>query len=168
MLLIILHNGIIQQKLYQSNIRSKYVEYLCHHIIQLLNMGVTLAQITVIVNCHSNIEDEFYLVLKCPHFHDIRCKYIEKCYWKKASVFKYIQQLSGRNFRELCNIGCYLQHAFAKREIFWLTCVRFCIIQHHVTKRIFFLCYIVCMLEMYFFSNKVYILNGIAYYRHQK
>ena len=36
--------------------------------------------------CHSDIEDEFHFVLKCPHIHDIRCKYIEKYYWKKASV----------------------------------------------------------------------------------
>ena len=26
---------------------------------------------------------------------------------KKASVFKYIQLLSARNFKELCNLGCF-------------------------------------------------------------
>ena len=73
-------------------------------------------------------------VLKCPHFHDIRCKYIKKYYWKKALVYKYIQ-LFARNFKELCNLGCYLQHAFERREIiiFWLTCVHFYNIQHHAT-----------------------------------
>ena len=42
--------------------------------------------------------------------------YIKKYYWEKASVYKYIQLLSARNFKELCNIGCYLQHAFERRE----------------------------------------------------
>ena len=67
--------------------------------------------------CQSDIEDEFHFVLKCPHFHDIKCKYKQKFYWKKASFFKYIQLLSVRNFKELCNLGCYLQHAFERREI---------------------------------------------------
>ena len=42
--------------------------------------------------CHSDIEDEFHFILKCPHFHDIRClyRYIKKYYLKKASVFKYM------------------------------------------------------------------------------
>ena len=49
--------------------------------------------------CHSDIEDDFHFVLKCPHFHDIRRKYVMKYYWKKASFFfKYIQLLSARNF----------------------------------------------------------------------
>ena len=37
--------------------------------------------------CHSDIEDEFHFVLKCPHFHDIRCKYIKKYYWGKKLQF---------------------------------------------------------------------------------
>ena len=36
--------------------------------------------------CHSDIEDEFHFVLKCPHL-------------------------------ELCNLGCYLQHALERLEI---------------------------------------------------
>ena len=36
---------------------------------------------------------------------------------KKASVFKYIQLLGAKNFKELCNLGFYLQHAFERREI---------------------------------------------------
>ena len=36
---------------------------------------------------------------------------------KKTSVFKYIQLLSAKNFKELCNLGCYLKQAFERREI---------------------------------------------------
>ena len=38
-------------------------------------------------------------------------------YWKKTSVFKSIQLSSARNFKELCNLGCYLQNAFERRKI---------------------------------------------------
>ena len=36
---------------------------------------------------------------------------------EKASVFNYIQLLGAKNFKELCNLGFYLQHAFERREI---------------------------------------------------
>ena len=28
-----------------------------------------------------------------------------------------MQLLSAKNFKELCNLGCYLKHAFERREI---------------------------------------------------
>ena len=37
--------------------------------------------------CHLDTEDEFYFVLKCPHFHDIRCKYRKKYFWGKNFSF---------------------------------------------------------------------------------
>ena len=84
-------------------------------------------------------------------FHDIRYKYIKKYYGKIASVFKCIHLLSARNFKELCYLGCYLQHAFERREIIvrsfsdWLVFV-LCNIQHHATWRIVFLFYmLLCM-----------------------
>ena len=55
-------------------------------------------------NCklyHSDTEDEFHSVLRR----------------KKAEVFKYIRLLSAKNFKELCNLCCYLQHAFERREL---------------------------------------------------
>ena len=69
----------------------KYIEYLCHHIIKLLSTNTPINNHNCKL-CHSDIEDEFHFVLKRPHFHDIRCKYIKKYYWK--IVFKYIQLLS--------------------------------------------------------------------------
>ena len=47
----------------------------------------------------------------------MRCNYIKKFYWKIHSVFKYIQLLSAKNLKELCDLSCYLQHAFERREI---------------------------------------------------
>ena len=37
--------------------------------------------------CHLDTEDEFYFVLKCPHFHDIRCKYRKKYFGGKNFSF---------------------------------------------------------------------------------
>lgn len=60
----------------------------------------------------SDIEDEFHFVLKCQQYREIRVKYIKKYYWKKPSVYKFIQLLSVQNFKELCNLGKYLHLAF--------------------------------------------------------
>ena len=36
--------------------------------------------------CHLDVEDEFHFVLKCPHVHNISCKYIKKYNWKEVSI----------------------------------------------------------------------------------
>ena len=58
--------------------------------------------------CHLGIADEFRFVFK-----GTRCKYIEKYYCEKASA----SLLIANNFIELCNLGCYLQTCFERREI---------------------------------------------------
>ena len=74
--------------------------------------------------------------------------------------------LTAKNFKELCNLGCYmyLQHAFERREIMlrsflgWL--VSFFVIFNTMPHIAFFL-YVILYVryEMYVFSNKVYILE---------
>ena len=132
---------------------SKYVEYGCHWATCIEHGRHTNTPINN-RNCklfNSDIEDEFHFVFKCSHYRDIRCKYIKKYYWKKASVFKYIQLSSARNFKVLCKLGCYLQHAFERPEIIlrsfsgWLVSV-FVIYSTPCHEQIFFLCFIVCML----------------------
>ena len=38
--------------------------------------------------CQSDIEDEFHFVLKCPPFHDIKCKYKKKVLLEKSFIFQ--------------------------------------------------------------------------------
>ena len=82
-------------------------------------------------------------------------------YWEKSSV---LNTFSARNFKELCNLGCYLQHAFERRrEIIlrsfsgWLVSVF--VLFNTMPRNAFFFLYVTLYkcYEMYFFSNKVYI-----------
>jgi len=60
--------------------------------------------------CGDDIEDEFHFVLKCKIFQDFRNYLIKPYlyYWKKPSMYKFIQLLSSNNIRELCNLGIFL------------------------------------------------------------
>ena len=59
----------------------------------------------------SCIEDEFYFILKCKKYDDMRKKYIKPYYWKKASAFKLVQSLSVCNIKEQNNLGKFLYSA---------------------------------------------------------
>uniref|UniRef100_A0A8W8ICF1 Uncharacterized protein n=1 Tax=Magallana gigas TaxID=29159 RepID=A0A8W8ICF1_MAGGI len=62
--------------------------------------------------CRSEFEDEYHFVLICPRYQQLRAKYIKKYYWKKPSMYKFIQLLCVNNVRELCNLGKFLHHEF--------------------------------------------------------
>jgi len=58
--------------------------------------------------CGDDIEDEFHFVLKCKTFQGFRNYLIKPYYWKKPSMYKFIQLLSSNNIRELCNLGKFV------------------------------------------------------------
>lgn len=66
--------------------------------------------------CRSEIEDEYHFVLICPRYQQLRVKYIKMYYWKKPSMYKFIQLLCVNNVKELCNLGKFLHHAFKLRN----------------------------------------------------
>lgn len=72
--------------------------------------------------CRSEIEDEYYFVLACLCYQHLRVKYIKKyyMYWKKPSMYKFIQLLCVNNVKELCNLGKFLHHAFKLRNDWYI------------------------------------------------
>ena len=62
-----------------------------------------------------DIEDEFHFVLKCKTFQGFRNYLIKPYYWKKTSMYKFIQLLGSDNIRELCNLGNFLFRYFKLR-----------------------------------------------------
>ena len=66
--------------------------------------------------CGDNIEDEFHFVLKCKTFQDFRNYLIKPYYWKKPSMYKFIQLSSSSNIRELCNLTHFLFRSFKLRN----------------------------------------------------
>ena len=49
--------------------------------------------------CNIDIEDEFHFILKCPLYKGFRKFLIKPYYWKKPSMYKYIQLLSSNNVK---------------------------------------------------------------------
>jgi len=68
------------------------------------------------IYCSSNdIEDEYHFVCICPCYSVLRSKYINKCYYVKPSVYKYLQLLKSTNKIELIKLSLYFKHALQMR-----------------------------------------------------
>ena len=50
----------------------------------------------------NDVEDEYYFILKCPIYTNLRLLYIKKYYWFKPFVFKIVQLL----YEQKINKGC--------------------------------------------------------------
>ena len=68
------------------------------------------------VYCKNDIEDEMHFVLKCPMYQGFRSYFIKPYYWKKPSMFKYVQLMSSCNMKELCNLGKFIFRAMKLRS----------------------------------------------------
>ena len=66
--------------------------------------------------CNQDVEDEFHFILKCPHYIQLRQKFIKRYYFVRPSVYKLIQLLSTPNVKELCGLGKYIKYAFILRK----------------------------------------------------
>jgi len=66
--------------------------------------------------CHSDIEDEFHFILKCPFYKPERMFFIKLYYRRNHSVFKLVQLLSTTSANDLPNLGKFLNFAFKKRS----------------------------------------------------
>ena len=68
--------------------------------------------------CHicnnGDVEDEYHFVLKCPQYISIRKKYINEFYYKRPSMFKFIQLLKSCDK----SLAIYLKFAFKERISF--------------------------------------------------
>ena len=60
--------------------------------------------------CNSgDIGDEFHYLLICPMFHEARVKFIAKYFYKKPSVFKFLQLINTEVRSELTNLSKFLK-----------------------------------------------------------
>ena len=71
----------------------------------------------VCIHCNRGVvEDEYHFVLICVSYKDLRENYIKKYYWNRPSMLKFIQLLTCKNKKILCNLGKYLFRAFKFRS----------------------------------------------------
>jgi hypothetical protein len=72
--------------------------------------------------CNSlDIEDEFHFVCKCPSFTDLRVKYLKPYFYRRPSMYKYLELISSSNKNILTNLAKYIKHAFVKRNTMLIT-----------------------------------------------
>jgi len=66
--------------------------------------------------CNSiDLEDEYHFLLICNMYTDIRKKNIDKCYYEKPSVLKYIELVQSEDATVLNNLCKYVYEAFEKQ-----------------------------------------------------
>jgi len=63
------------------------------------------------------IEDEFHFVLVCPCYTDIRAKYIQPFFYRRASFSKLILLFNSRKLTATTNLCKYLYYATDKRKV---------------------------------------------------
>ena len=61
------------------------------------------------------LEDEYHFVLECNVYAELRYKYIPKHYWKRQSMYKFVELLNTSNMKILRNLSIYIYHAFQCR-----------------------------------------------------
>ena len=66
------------------------------------------------VNCNI-LEDEFHFIIECDMYNDFRTRYIPKYYWKRPSMFKFVELVNTTNIKLLRNLSVYIYHAFKCR-----------------------------------------------------
>jgi len=68
--------------------------------------------------CHvcSILEDEYHFVLVCSLYINLRKKFIPSYYWKRPSMFKFIDLLNSNNVCLLQKLGSFINYAFKIRS----------------------------------------------------
>ena len=54
------------------------------------------------------LEDEYHFVLECNVYAELRYKYIPKYYWKRPSMYKFVELLNTTNMKILRNLSIYI------------------------------------------------------------
>ena len=68
--------------------------------------------------CHicNILEDEFHFLLECPLYSDLRKLYINKYYWRRPNMPKFIELLTSEHAKTLKNLSVFVDKAFKIRK----------------------------------------------------
>ena len=58
------------------------------------------------------LEDEFHFLLECPLYDNLRKAYINKYYWRRSSMLKFVQLLSNEHGKTLKHLSVYIDKVF--------------------------------------------------------
>ena len=66
--------------------------------------------------CIESQENEVHFLLKCPVYHDLRLRYIDKKYYALPCFFRFCLLMSTQNVNTIWNLSMYMLKAFKLRE----------------------------------------------------
>ena len=64
----------------------------------------------------NKLEDEFHVVLECPLYDDIRKQYIGHYYFRRLSMFRFIELVSSKRKSQVKNLATFISEAFIARN----------------------------------------------------
>lgn len=62
------------------------------------------------------LEDEFHFILECQLYVDLRKSYIDPYYWKRASMFKFLELITTTNQNKIRKLGVFIYKALELRN----------------------------------------------------
>jgi len=63
----------------------------------------------------NDLEDEYHFVLICPLYNDLRTTYIKKYYFRRPSVYKFVELFKSTNKSTVKSLSKYVYEAFTFR-----------------------------------------------------
>ena len=64
----------------------------------------------------NDIENEYHFVCRCPVYYNLRRQYLQKYFYVRPSVYKFIASLNSSKSKVLNNLALYLMKANKLRE----------------------------------------------------
>lgn len=61
------------------------------------------------------LEDEYHFVIECPLYEELRRKYISKYFWKRPSMYKFVELINSQNASCLRKLCIFIYQAFKLR-----------------------------------------------------
>ena len=64
----------------------------------------------------NQLEDEYHFVLECQLYKNLRRKYIDRFYWNRPSMYKFVELIKSSNSKTILNLAIYTYKAFKIRN----------------------------------------------------
>lgn len=61
------------------------------------------------------LEDGYLFVLECNFYNEIRQEYTPAKYWRRPSMYKFVEMLNNKNQMLLRKLGIFTHNAFKKK-----------------------------------------------------
>ena len=85
-------------------------EYGCMYIPYFITIIYFFCLVIVYIEVYT--EDEYHMIMICEHFRDVRVKYIKPFYYKRPSMWKFVQLMNSTSKRDRFKLMLFLKIIF--------------------------------------------------------